>query len=85
MNDYARVKGGAALPSAEEKKPVVYPKLSPAQPLTDAELSRVNENRLLVHQHIPEAIPFIGDLAKLGMIHGWRNVRKVEVFQKEKP
>ncbi len=28
----------------------------------------------MVHQHMPDAIPMIRELANLGMIDGWRSV-----------
>jgi hypothetical protein len=53
--------------------------------LSAAAQARVHENRALVHEHLPEALPFIKELHELGMIPGWRAVEVVEVFPNSKP
>lgn len=37
----------------------------------------IAQKRDLVHQHLPELVPFIADLAKAGLIDGWRSVTSV--------
>ena len=54
-------------------------------PLSAAAQARVHKNRALVHEHLPEALPFIKELHELGMIPGWRSVESVEVFSNSKP
>lgn len=74
-NEYARQRGREASPS---------PQPSPRKgegakphPLSAAAQARVHQNRALVHEHMPEALPFIKELHELGMIDGWRNVEEV--------
>lgn len=54
-------------------------------PLSAAAQARVHKNRALVHEHLPEALPFIKELHELGMIPGWRSVESVEVFSNSNP
>lgn len=42
-------------------------------------------NRQAVHEHCSEAVPFISELAKLGMISGWGNVVAVHVGDEVDP
>lgn len=77
-NEYARQRGReppstAPLPQAKEGR-------KPGRPLTEREQVRAAENRALVREHLPEALPFIKDLVDEGLIDGWRNVESVEVF-----
>ncbi|MDR9834871.1 hypothetical protein [Herbaspirillum huttiense] len=47
---------------------------TPRPPLSGRDMERARETKSLVHQHMPEAIPMIRELANLGMIDGWRSV-----------
>ena len=47
---------------------------TPRPPLSARDMERAREVKSLVHQHMPEAIPMIRELANLGMIDGWRSV-----------
>lgn len=80
-NEYARQRG-VDLPPEPETAPRVPRR--PPPPLTERQQARVAENRALVLEHIPEAVPFIKDLHELGMIDGWRSVESVEVFADHK-
>lgn len=48
--------------------------------MTEREQARAAENRDLVREHLPEALPFIKELHEMGMIDGWRNVESVELL-----
>lgn len=78
INEYARVTGREAPPP--DASPAQANPSRPARPLTEREQARVAENRALVREHLPEAMPFIKDLHEAGLIEGWRNVETVEVF-----
>lgn len=43
------------------------------------EAIRAQETAALVREHIPEAVPFIRELYKAGMIAGWRNVHSFKL------
>jgi len=47
---------------------------TPRPPLSGHDMERARETKSLVHQHMPDAIPMIRELANLGMIDGWRSV-----------
>lgn len=82
MNEYARATGRA---DAQPNHIVDANKMeSPRalRPLSEIEQARATENRRLVRKHMPELIPEIRDLAELGLIDGWRNVRSVEILKK---
>lgn len=74
-NEYARQRGRDLLPEHAGQPPVNEKRVLP--PLTPAAQARVRENRALVHEHLPEALPFIKELHELGLIDGWRNVEDV--------
>lgn len=82
-NEYARLRGREALPEPSSQPPVNETR--PLPPLSAAAQARVHENRALVREHLPEALPFIKELHELGMISGWRAVEVVEVFPNSKP
>jgi len=70
MSDYKR--------NARRDKPAATPKpRRPPASLTTEQQLAVAQRRALVHEHLPDAVPFISELAKLGMIDGWRNVVSV--------
>lgn len=83
-NEYARQRGRGPLPE-HGSQPAVNEKRGVLPPLSAAAQARVAENRALVHEHLPEALPFIKELHELGMISGWRAVESVEVFPNSKP
>jgi hypothetical protein len=74
-NEYARQRGRDPLPGHSSQLPVNEKRALP--PLSAAAQARVHQNRALVHEHMPEALPFIKELHELGMIDGWRNVEEV--------
>lgn len=78
VDSYARAKGRAEADSPSPQP--LPPRGGGAKPLSAAAQARVAENRALVHEHLPEALPFIKELHELGMIDGWRDVVEVEVF-----
>lgn len=53
------------------------------QPLCDAERDLVAKNRDLVIVHMPELVPLIHELHALGMIPGWRAVKRIKIFEEE--
>ncbi|KAF0812811.1 hypothetical protein IGB42_02654 [Andreprevotia sp. IGB-42] len=59
-------------PTSTAEKP-----LRALAPLTDLQRMAIAQKRDLVHQHLPELVPFIADLAKAGLIDGWRSVTSV--------
>lgn len=86
VNEYARQRGRAVadIPSPPAPLPLAGEgRKLPA--LSAAAQARVHENRALVREHLPEALPFIKELHELGMIAGWRAVEVVEVFPNSKP
>ena len=54
----------------------------PLPPLTEDEREQVQKNRALVHEHLPELVPWIAELHKENMLPGWRGVVKVTIFNK---
>lgn len=82
-NEYARQRGREA-PDSPVEQPA-RTKAIPLVPLTSADQARIASNRALVHEHLPEALPFIKELHELGMIPGWRAVEAVEVFPNSEP
>ena len=42
--------------------------------MSNIDNTKIAQMRQQVHEQIPEALDFIGELYKLGMIDGWRNV-----------
>ena len=77
MNDYARATGGnlQALPDA----PVI--KKRPLRELSQREMELIARRRELVIEHMPELVPEIKALVDAGLIDGWRNVQRIEVFE----
>lgn len=45
--------------------------------LTAVGMEAIAKRRAFVHEHLPEAVPFIQELHGFGMIDGWRNVSRV--------
>lgn len=76
MGDQHKYRGGYQATMGLQPSP---PPPEPPRPLSKAEQARVAEVRAQVHEHIPEALPFIKQLHEFGMIEGWRNVKSVTV------
>ena len=80
MNEYARARGRVTLPDPGEDAvhaPVIKRVL---RQLSERENEIIGRRRALVHEFMPELVPEIAEMVKLGLIDGWRNVRRVEVF-----
>jgi len=82
MNEYARASGRESAPhpsplpaSGERKVP-----RKPLRALTEREKSIIARRRELVHEHMPEVVPQIRALVEAGLIDGWRNVGRIEIF-----
>lgn len=78
-NEYARQRGREA-PSTPAPLPLAGEGRKAARPMTEAAQARASEMRAAVHEHVPEALPFIKELHEMGMIDGWRNVESVEMI-----
>lgn len=48
----------------------------PLPPPTPAEEAHAREMRAFVHEHAPELVPFLQELAAAGMFAGWRTVKR---------
>lgn len=85
MNEYARATGRE--PRTKNPPPVKNNESARRvlQPLSDIDQARVAEKRRLVMTHMPELVPEIKELVALGLIDGWRNVRRVEILKKDVP
>lgn len=42
--------------------------------MEETDPAKIAANRAFIHERMPDALGFIGDLHKMGMISGWRNV-----------
>jgi hypothetical protein len=83
MNDYARARGVALQENtdAEALAGNNIRKRRPLAPLSAREQEIIGRRRELVLQHMPELVPEIKALVDAGMIDGWRNVTRIEVFE----
>ena len=54
----------------------------PLPPLTAEEKEVVEKNRALVHQYLPELLPWMNALHEAHMLPGWRGVENVVIFDK---
>jgi hypothetical protein len=82
MNDYARARG-VHLQENTDAEALAGNNLRrrPLAPLSAREQEIVGRRRDLVLQHMPELVPEIKALVDAGMIDGWRNVTRIEVFE----
>lgn len=78
--DYARATGAEA-PAIPAQAPPERAR-KPLPPLSEREQAQIAERRALHHQYMPEFLPFVREMHELGLIDGWRSVRKIEVFKK---
>ena len=78
MNDYARATGR----SVTSANKVDARASTVKRKLTDSELAKAAESRSFVHEHMPEALPFIRDLVSAGLLDGWRSVVQCELVDK---
>ena len=82
MNEYARASGRESAPHPNPL-PASGAREVPRKPLralTECEKTISARRRALVHEHMPEVVPQIRALVEAGLIDGWRNVGRVEVF-----
>jgi|GEM_PF-2317130 len=82
MNDYARARGKSPYAGTDgDAESLAVPERRTAlRPLNEQEQEAVARRRALVHEHMPELVPEIKALVDAGLIDGWRNVIRIEVF-----
>jgi hypothetical protein len=80
MNEYARARG-LALPENTDAEDLAMPARKPLAPLSKHEQEIIARRRELVHKHMPELVPEIKAMVEAGLIDGWRNVQRIEVFE----
>jgi hypothetical protein len=66
MNEYARARGLALQENTDSE---------------DLAMEIIARRRELVHKHMPELVPEIKAMVEAGLIDGWRNVQRIEVFE----
>lgn len=76
--NYGKYGRGRVLP--KEAVPAEQP-LPPPPELTGWEFERARQMRNTCHAILPEAVPFIADMVKHGLIYGWRDVADVRPLQ----
>lgn len=79
-NEYARARGVDLSDNTDPEALACEPRQRPLRQLSEKEKEIIARRRALIHQHMPEMVPEIQALLGEGLISGWRNIRRVEVF-----
>jgi hypothetical protein len=81
MNEYARARGLALQENTDAEDLAMPIRAKPLAPLSAHEQEIIARRRELVHKHMPELVPEIKAMVEAGLIDGWRNVQRIEVFE----